>query len=463
MSFLPIGISKQLFSCFIVSMPLLMAGTTLGWSSPMMEYVANGQSPIPLTAAEESWMVTFIDIGNVLLSIPSGILMDRIGRKMCVFLTVPLTLAGWILILTARQVWCLYVARLLHGGAMAISLIVSPSYVGEMASISIRGSMSLVIEFTYAFGLLLSYIVGWVADYYTLATMGAAIPIITGVLMIWLPESPYYLMMVGEPIGAAKSLRRLRSYDDLAFENELQIIRHSVMEEKCGGQLRDLLNRDRIPLVIVLTLAVIQMACGASVMEAYASSVLTDTGLSPNASTVVFGLFIIVACVPVALTVDRYGRRPLFIVSCVGTFVCHVILTVLLSMDKLAGVGCLVLAGVCGAEFFINLGLIPLVSIVQCEYFPSDTRGLANSVVVFTITLTSTLMLKIYQPVTEAYGKQANFIGYAVVTFFGALFCYFWVPETKGMSFLQIQNDFEKYTWRDQKLDTNNQIDYDRI
>lgn len=85
-------------------MPLLMAGTTLGWSSPMMEYVVNGQSPITLTTAEESWMVTYIDIGNVLLSIPSGILMDRIGRKMCVYLTVPLTLAGWILILTARQV-----------------------------------------------------------------------------------------------------------------------------------------------------------------------------------------------------------------------------------------------------------------------------------------------------------------------------------------------------------------------
>lgn len=85
-------------------MPLLMAGTTLGWSSPMMEYVAKGTSPVHLDSSEESWMVTYIDIGNVLLSIPAGILMDRIGRKMSVFLTIPITLAGWILILTARQV-----------------------------------------------------------------------------------------------------------------------------------------------------------------------------------------------------------------------------------------------------------------------------------------------------------------------------------------------------------------------
>lgn len=70
----------------------------------MMQYVSDGKSPVRLDSAEESWMVTYIDIGNVVLSIPAGVLMDRIGRKMSVYLTVPITLAGWILILFARQV-----------------------------------------------------------------------------------------------------------------------------------------------------------------------------------------------------------------------------------------------------------------------------------------------------------------------------------------------------------------------
>uniref|UniRef100_A0A2S2PQG0 Sugar transporter ERD6-like 2 n=1 Tax=Schizaphis graminum TaxID=13262 RepID=A0A2S2PQG0_SCHGA len=207
------------------------------------------------------------------------------------------------------------------------------------------------------------------------------------------------------------------------------------------------------------------MACGASVMEAYASSVLYGTGLSPNASAVIFGLFIVVACVPFALTVDKYGRRPLFMVSCVGTTLCHVFIAVLLSpedgVESMSAVdGWLLLASVCGAEFFINIGLMPVLSVVQCEYFPSDTRGLANSAVVFTITFTSTIMLKIYQPVTDAYGKRANFIGYAAITFLGGLFCYFWVPETKGKSFLQIQTDFETYAWRNGKTRRRN---YERI
>lgn len=217
------------------------------------------------------------------------------------------------------------------------------------------------------------------------------------------------------------------------------------------------MNRDRAPLIIVVILAVLQMVCGASVMEAYASSVLADTQLSPNAAAVIFGLFIIVACIPFALTVDKYGRRPLFMASCAGTTVCLLLAYALLSVDETClDRGWLLLISVCGAEFFINIGLMPLLSVVQCEYFPNDTRGLANSVVVFTITFTSTIMLKIYQPITDAYGKSANFIIYAVATFLGGVFCYYWVPETKGKSFLQIQTDFETYTWRNVKTRRRN-------
>lgn len=83
---------------------MLMAGTTLGWSSPMLQYAASDTSPVRLDSSQESWMVTYIDIGNALLSLPAGILMDRIGRKATAYLTVPITLAGWMLILLARQV-----------------------------------------------------------------------------------------------------------------------------------------------------------------------------------------------------------------------------------------------------------------------------------------------------------------------------------------------------------------------
>lgn len=115
---------------------------------------------------------------------------------------------------------------------MAISLIVSPSYVGEMADTSIRGSLALVVELTYSSGLLMTYLVGWLADYKTLAIICSVIPVIVMVLMIPVPESPYYLMMTGESIEAYWSLKKLRSCSAEEFENEIEVIRMSILEQR---------------------------------------------------------------------------------------------------------------------------------------------------------------------------------------------------------------------------------------
>lgn len=219
-----------------------------------------------------------------------------------------------------------------------------------------------------------------------------------------------------------------------------------------------------MPLIIVLILCVLQMASGGSVIEAYASSVLTGTKLSPNASTVMVGLCVVAACVPFALSVDKYGRRPLFIMSCVGTTACHTFVVMMLSLDTSAPVvSWMLLVGISGAVFFINIGIMPLVSVIQCEYFPSDTRGLANSAAVLAITSTSAIMLKVYQPISDTFGKRTNFIVYALISFFGGLFCYLYVPETKGKTFQHIQLDFETYAWSWFERRRRHRQDYERI
>lgn len=120
---------------------------------------------------------------------------------------------------------------------MVISLVTTPIYVGELASASIRGSLVLMAELTYAVGLLLAYVVGWLTDYYALATVCATVPMVTGVLMFFVPESPYYLMLAGKPAEAAASLRRLRDSDEAAFARELETVRLSATEEKCDNNI----------------------------------------------------------------------------------------------------------------------------------------------------------------------------------------------------------------------------------
>lgn len=200
------------------------------------------------------------------------------------------------------------------------------------------------------------------------------------------------------------------------------------------------MNRDRRPLVIVLVLAVLQMACGASVLEAYAATILPGTLVLANASAVVLGLIIFVAAIPFALAVDRCGRRPLMLVSCFGMAVCHAAVAVCFLWP--AGNGLPLFGAVAGAQFFINIGVMPLLSVVQCEYFPSDTRALADTAVVLTVTFASTVMIMGYQKVVDAFGMAANFAIYATLSFVGGIFCCAFMPETKCKSFVEIQMDF---------------------
>lgn len=205
------------------------------------------------------------------------------------------------------------------------------------------------------------------------------------------------------------------------------------------------------------------MACGASVLEAYAGSIMSGTDISANASAVYLGLVVLVAAVPFALVVDRCGRRPLMIISCFGTAACHgAVATVLWRRDVVNSSWQLLFWPIAGVQFFINIGLMPLLSVVQCEYFPSDTRALADTAVVIAVTITSTVMITIYQPVADAFNVSANFAIYSAASIAGGIFCCLFMPETKQKSFAEIQMDFHK-TKRHDNNGVQKQCDYQQI
>lgn len=86
------------------------------------------------------------------------------------------------------------------------------------------------------------------------------------------------------------------------------------------------------------------------------------------------------------------------------------------------------------------LGLGPIPWMMLGELFSSAFKGpatsatcLLNSVLVFFVT-------KTYVNFVEAVGTAGAFWFYAAITAFGIVFIYFKVPETKGKSFLEIQN-----------------------
>lgn len=89
---------------FTASLPVFMAGIVLAWPSPAMEFISAGHAPLQMTSGQMSWMVACIDIGNFIMTVPVGRLMDRMGRRFAVNMSAPLMFVGWMLILFGDQV-----------------------------------------------------------------------------------------------------------------------------------------------------------------------------------------------------------------------------------------------------------------------------------------------------------------------------------------------------------------------
>jgi len=125
-----------------------------------------------------------------------------------------------------------YAARLVQGAAVSIAWVVTPAYVGEMASARIRGALGLLVQLSYAAGMLFSYAAGWLFDDYAALTVAAVCATVaSGALLLFLPESPYYLMLTGRPDDAAECLRSLRSrcYTDDELRAELVTVKDSAL------------------------------------------------------------------------------------------------------------------------------------------------------------------------------------------------------------------------------------------
>lgn len=91
------------------------AGTGLSWTSPVQAQLEAADSIIPVAGDQSTWIASFLAIGAIVGAVPSGILADKLGRKKAaILITVPYIIS-WLLIVFAKNVTMLYIARFLIG------------------------------------------------------------------------------------------------------------------------------------------------------------------------------------------------------------------------------------------------------------------------------------------------------------------------------------------------------------
>lgn len=421
----------------------------------MTEILTNGGngSPFdrPVTADEASWITAAYSLGTLVGPFVFGLLPDRIGKKKALLGTGIPAVIAYVLILFSKSVLFYYVARFLCGLGCGGIFSLIPAYVGEIASDHNRGALNSLLNILYCAGMLFSYVVGPFASYTSFNTILLIIPAAFLVLFfIICPESPYYLVKIGQEDQAKIAIKKLRGPSAKA-DDEVNFIQKSLLDEG-SGTLRDILASRELKKALIITLGLMffQQFSGIMGVLFYAQTIFTQAkvNLEPAICSIIIGSVQLVVSFITPLTVETWGRRKLLLFSSVGMFLSESILGIYIYLKDLNyEVSALSLLPLICLMVFITAytaGYGSLPWVVMGELFPGNVKSVATTATTLVSCLVAFLVVKYFQTLAAAVGMGPTFLLFAGSSGLSIPFTYFVVIETKGKNLQEIKEKLSK-------------------
>ena len=399
----------------------------------------------PLT---EGAIVTGVLWGGLLGAAIAGKAADALGRGATISATAAIFVVGSFWTGLAHSPLSLIAGRVVVGIAVGGVSVAVPLYLSEIAPAKIRGAVVTLNQLALVFGVLCSYLVSaWFATTpegwrYMLMT-GAGPAVVLGYAMLFLPASPRWLMARQREGSARRMLRRLGMPDEDAAIAE---IKQSLEASSGKASWRELFQpTTRYVLFVGLGLMFFQQFSGIGIVINYGTTVFGMTGIAgPTGNallTVGIGVIDVLATITAILLLDRFGRKPLFLGGIAATVVCLLVLafsfahlTEHAKLDQwLAVVSLFVYIG----AFSLSLG--PVAGLIVSEIYPQRVRGAAMGLVIVANWVAQIITALTFPSLVAHLGPAVTFSMYAGIGVAGFLFCYFFVPETKGLTLEQIE------------------------
>ena len=162
--------------------------------------------------------------------------MSRFGKKWTMIsLGVPFAI-GIIMIMLAKSSVVLIVGRLLYGFASGSYALLVPSYTSELAEQSIKGALGSLQQLMATFGVLLVGVLGKYLEWRTMTAVFLFIPVLMGLWLVFMPDSPVYLVTKNRLMEARKALLFFRG-PQFDADSELTSIQANVEASQQVGSV----------------------------------------------------------------------------------------------------------------------------------------------------------------------------------------------------------------------------------
>ena len=389
------------------------------------------------------WAFSSLLFGCALGATIAGRLTDFYGRKKILLVVAALFAITSLGTGMAPTFTFFIIARFIGGLAVGGASILSPLYVAEISPPSLRGRLGTLYQMSIVTGILISYAINYLlrdigsANWRWMFITGVIPSILFFAMLLSAPETPRYLFMAGKEREGFAILERIAGRESAEFE--ASEIRASLLNKRKAW--RDLFRPGiRRAVLVGFGLAILVQVSGINTIIDYAPAILKSAGWKIDAalfSTLIIGLTNFVFTFVSFWAIDRYGRKPLYIIGSLGMTAALLVLMWAALTVRFQSAMVLVYILVYLAFFSSCIG--PVFWTLVAEIFPNDLRGTAMVVPVLTQWISNAVVVLFFPLAFNQIGKGITFGVLAVLALTQAVFTWFFVPETKNKPLEEIE------------------------
>lgn len=233
-------------------------------------------------------------------------------------------------------------------------------------------------------------------------------------------------------------------------QSEITEIEQSFIAHTSSPSVGELFQPYYRKVVFVgFVLAVFVQISGINTVIDYAPKILLSAGveiknalLQTSLIGLVNGLFTLVAI----FLIDKAGRRMLYLVGSLGMTITLLMLA-LSFYFSLSGI--FILVCILSFTAFFTSCIGPAFWTLVSEMFPNRIRGKAIAFASFTQWIFNFLVVLLFPHFLVSLGGAVTFLFLAAMSFIQWLFCYLYLPETKGKSLEEIESLWVKKSSKD--------------
>lgn len=381
----------------------------------------------------------------------AGRLADRVGRLRVMFLASALFTASAIGSGIAFGPVDMIVWRVVGGLGVGAASVIAPAYIAEISPAQIRGRMGSLQQLAIVTGIFVALLSDFAlaeaaggsgeplwfgVDAWRWMFIAEVIPALAyGILASTIPESPRYLVTLGNEERAREILRTvLRG----GIDERIAEIKRTIRRER----------RTSLPIVwIGIALSVFQQFVGINVIFYYSSTLWQAVGFTESdalTQTVITSITNIAVTLLAIALIDKIGRRLLLMIGSTGMVLSLGTMALVFSraplernadgalqpvLEGAAGPTALVAANLFVVFFGMSWG--PVVWVLLGEMFDNKIRGTALGVAAAAQWLAN-FGISTSFPTMAEIGLGFAYGFYTTAALASLLFVIRFVPETKG-------------------------------